>query len=63
MCAAGAPNCSSLLGGSRVTGHATAPGKLTLGVLLPVGGTWRLFLQMRVRGHVLTAPFTLKVAS
>jgi len=63
VCAAGAANCSSLLGGSRVTGHATAPGRLTLGVLLPIGGTWRLFLQMRVHGHVLTAPFTLKVAS
>jgi hypothetical protein len=63
VCAAGAPNCSSLLGASRITGHATAPGKLTLGVLLPVGGTWRLFLQMRVHGRVLTAPFTLRVAS
>jgi hypothetical protein len=63
VCAAGAPNCSSLLGGSRITGHATAPGKLTLGVLLPVGGTWRLFLQMRVHGRVLTAPFTLTVGS
>ena len=63
VCAAGAPNCSSLLGGARVTGHATAPGKLTLGVLLPVAGTWRLFLQMRVHGRVLTAPFTLQVAA
>ena len=63
VCAAGAPNCSSLLGGSRITGHATAPGKLTLGVLLPVAGTWRLFLQMRVHGRVLTAPFTLQVGS
>ena len=63
VCAAGAPNCSSLLGASRITGHATAPGKLTLGVLLPVSGTWRLFLQLRVHGHVLTAPFTLQVTS
>lgn len=63
VCAANAPNCASLLGASRITGHATAPGKLTLGVLLPVGGTWRLFLQLRVHGHVLTAPFTLKVIS
>ena len=63
VCAAGAPNCASLLGASRITGHATAPGKLTLGVLLPVGGTWRLFLQMRVHGRVLTAPFTLTVGS
>jgi hypothetical protein len=63
VCAAGAPNCSSILGATRITGHATAPGKITLGVLLPVAGTWRLFLQMRVHGHVLTAPFTLQVAS
>jgi hypothetical protein len=63
VCAAGAPNCSSILGATRVTGHATAPGKLTLGVLLPVAGTWRLFLQMRVHAHTLTAPYTLQVAS
>ena len=63
VCGAGAPNCTSLLGGAKVTGRATAPGKLTLGVLLPVGGTWRLFLQLRVHGHVLTAPFTLSVGS
>ena len=63
VCAAGAANCSSILGATRVTGQATAPGKLTLGVLLPVPGTWRLFLQMRVHGHTLTAPYTLRVAS
>ncbi len=63
VCAAGAANCSSVFGATRVTGHATAPGKLTLGVLLPVGGTWRLFLQLRVHGHTLTAPYTLRVAS
>jgi hypothetical protein len=37
------------------------PGKLAVGVLVPVPGTWRLFLQCRVDGHVLTAPFTLRV--
>ena len=64
ICAPGAANCGSLPGvsASRVTGHAT-PGKLTVGVLLPVGGTWRLFLQMKQHGTVLTAPFTLRVAS
>jgi hypothetical protein len=31
-------------------------------VLLPVPGAWRLFLQCKVGGKVLTAPFTLKVA-
>jgi hypothetical protein len=63
VCGAGAANCTSVLGASRITGHATAPGKLTLGVLLPVSGTWRLFLQMKLGGRVITAPYTLKVAS
>jgi hypothetical protein len=26
-----------------------------------VPGEWRLFIQCRVAGHVLTAPFTLQV--
>jgi len=30
-------------------------------VLLPVSGTWRLFLQLKQGGRILTAPFTLKV--
>jgi hypothetical protein len=63
VCAAGAPNCSSALGATRISGRPTAPGKITLGVLLPVPGTWELFLQMRLDGHVVTAPFTLQVAS
>ena len=48
ICAPNAPNCGTLPGiaASRVTGHAT-PGKLTVGVLLPIPGTWRLFLQLR----------------
>jgi hypothetical protein len=62
VCAPSTPNCSSVLGGARISGHATAPGKLTLGVLLPVSGTWRLFLQMRAGGRILTAPYTLKVS-
>jgi hypothetical protein len=28
---------------------------------VPVSGTWRLFLQSRVDGHIVTAPFTLDV--
>jgi hypothetical protein len=63
VCGANAPNCASVLGATRVTGRATAPGKLTLGVLLPVPGTWRLFLQMRLSGRIVTAPYTLKVSS
>ena len=39
----------------------TQPGVMHVGVLLPEAGTWRLFLQCKVHGHILTAPFTLKV--
>jgi hypothetical protein len=63
VCAPNAPNCASILGPTKITGRSTAPGKITLGVLLPVSGTWRLFLQMKLHGRVVTAPFTLKVAS
>jgi hypothetical protein len=63
VCAPDAPNCGSLAGVSKVSGTSTAPGKLTLGVLLPVPGTWRLFVQLKVHGRVVTAPFTLDVAS
>jgi hypothetical protein len=62
VCSPGASGCTSFLGSSRVTGSSTTPGKLTVGVLVPVAGRWRLFLQTQVDGHVLTAPFTLKVA-
>ncbi|MFL5980473.1 MAG: hypothetical protein ACJ74R_02045 [Gaiellaceae bacterium] len=61
VCAGGASGCTAVLGGSRVTGAQTQPGNLRVGVLLSVGGTWRLFVQTRVDGRVLTAPFTLKV--
>ncbi|MFL5951235.1 MAG: hypothetical protein ACJ74M_06470 [Gaiellaceae bacterium] len=61
VCSAGATGCTSIFGGSRVTGTQTRPGVLRVGVLLPQGGTWRLFLQCKVDGHVLTAPFTLVV--
>jgi hypothetical protein len=44
-----------------VTGTSSTAGRLDVGVLVPVSGTWRLFLQCRVDGHVLTAPFTLHV--
>jgi len=63
VCAPGASGCTSVLGGSRVTGSSSTPGKLRIGVLVPVPGTWRLFLQCQVDGHVLTAPFTLKVGA
>jgi hypothetical protein len=61
VCAPGAAGCTSVLGGAKVTGTSSQPGKLTVGVLVPVPGTWRLFLQVEVGGRVLTAPFTLHV--
>jgi hypothetical protein len=61
VCARGASGCTSALGGAKVSGTSTSPGKLTVGVLVPLPGTWRLFLQCRVDGRVITAPFTLTV--
>jgi hypothetical protein len=62
VCAPGASGCTSALGGATVSGSSSTPGKLRVGVLVPVSGTWRLFLQFKANGHVITAPFTLKVA-
>jgi hypothetical protein len=61
VCAPGASGCTSFLGATKVTGSSSTPGKLTVGVLVPVAGVWRLFLQCKVDGHILTAPFTLVV--
>jgi hypothetical protein len=61
VCSPGATGCTSVLGASNVTGTSSTPGKLTVGVLVPVAGVWRLFLQGKVNGHVLTAPFALRV--
>jgi hypothetical protein len=61
VCAPGASGCTSFLGATRVAGSSSTPGKLRVGVLVPVTGKWRLFLQTRVNGHVVTAPFTLEV--
>ena len=61
VCAPGATGCTSVLGAASVTGSSSTPGRLQVGVLVPVAGTWRLFLQCKVDGHVLTAPFTLVV--
>lgn len=61
VCTPGTPGCTSTLGGAQVTGKTGAPGKLSVGVLLPVAGTWRLFVQVRANGKLLTAPFTLTV--
>jgi hypothetical protein len=64
ICAPGAAKCGSLPGvaASSVTGTSSAPGKLTIGVLLPLPGTWELFLQMKLGGRVITAPYTLHLS-
>jgi hypothetical protein len=61
VCSPGASGCTSVLGATKVTGSSSKPGILTVGVLVPTAGAWRLFLQCRVDGHVITAPFTLHV--
>ena len=61
VCAPGASGCTSSLGGASVAGRSSTPGKLRVGVLVPVAGTWRLFLQTRADGRVITVPFTLEV--
>jgi hypothetical protein len=60
VCGPAATGCTSL-GGASITGHSTKPGRLNVGVLMPLPGTWRLFLQFKANGRVLTAPFTLRV--
>jgi hypothetical protein len=62
VCPPGATNCAARLGGARVAGTSSAPGRLKVGVLVPVAGTWRLFLICRPDGTVVTAPFTLRVS-
>lgn len=62
VCSAGVSGCTSVLGGTHVTGTSTTPGHLTVGVLVPGPGTWRLFLQCLLGGKVVTAPFTLHVS-
>ena len=61
ICAPKAPGCSSLVGGAALRGSGSANGLLHVGILLPQSGTWRLFLQFRVQGRIVTAPFTLQV--
>jgi hypothetical protein len=55
------PACAAGFGGPATTGRSTRPGRLELGILLPAGGRWRLFLQVTHGGKLLTAPITLKV--
>jgi hypothetical protein len=61
ICAPGLVGCTSTLGGPPTTVQPP-PGVLRVGVLVPDSGTWRLFLQCQVDGHILTAPYTLEVS-
>ena len=61
VCSPGAGGCASVLGATKVTGSSATPGRLNVGVLVPLPGTWRLFLQIQSGGRVVTAPFTLAV--
>ena len=61
VCGAATPACSGSFGATRVSGTSTRPGRLRVGVLVPQAGTWRLFLQFKAHGRVVTAPFTLVI--
>ena len=61
VCSPGLAGCTSIVAGTPVSGSSTKPGVLRVGVLVPEAGTWRLFLQCKVNGHILTAPYTLHV--
>jgi hypothetical protein len=61
VCGANTPACAGSFGATPISGRSSTPGRLSVGVLLPQPGTWRLFLQCKVGGEVLTAPFTLHV--
>lgn len=63
VCGAGAMYCTSVAGATRVTGSSTQPGILHVGVLLPVPGTWRLFLLTYINGRHITVPFTLEASA
>lgn len=61
VCGPSTPACAAAVGGAPVVGKSTQPGRLDVAILLPVPGTWRLFLQFKPGARVVTAPFTLTV--
>jgi hypothetical protein len=61
VCAPGASGCASIVAGSKVVGQSSRPGRLTVGALLPTAGTWKLFLQARPEGKIVTVPYVLTV--
>ena len=61
VCSPGVGGCTSVFASKKITGSSATPGRMNVGVLLPLPGTWRLFLQLQAGGKILTAPFTLNV--
>lgn len=61
ICAPNQTGCASIAGTTSIAGSSTRPGVMHVGVLPPETGTWRLFLQCKIDGHILTAPYTLTV--
>jgi len=61
ICGAGMTGCAGSPASTQVSGQLQRDGRLRVGVLLPTAGTWRLFLQSKVDGRVMSAPFTLNV--
>ena len=59
ICAPNSPACASTVRGPA--GRVAGDGKLRVGVLLPVSGTWRMFLRTKIEGRELVTPFTLRV--
>ena len=43
--------------------HLLHPGQLTIGMVFPQAGKWRLFLQGQIGDKIVTAPFSLDVRS
>ncbi len=58
VCAPNIPGCTTLAGAPPV-GKTVGAGRLQLDALLPLPGTWRLFLLTAPNGHAVTVPFTL----
>jgi hypothetical protein len=61
VCAPGATGCAAVVAASRVAGRSSAPGRLTIGIFLPTRGTWKLFLQARPDGKLVSVPYVLQV--
>jgi hypothetical protein len=62
VCQPQAKACQAASGGNTTVGTSDAPGQLQVGALLPSAGKWKLFLQTKVNGDVVTVPYTLQVS-